>query len=49
MSDSGQQFLPNGAKLRGSENNTQWKAQIKVVLESNDLQDFILPTNKPSQ
>ena len=47
-SDSSTQFLPNGAKLRGSENYAQWKAQIKVILESKELQDFIVPASKPN-
>ncbi len=46
MSAPSHQFLPNGAKLRGSENYAQWKAQTKVVLESKELQDFILPSSK---
>lgn len=46
MSDSSQQFPPNGARLRGSENYAHWKAQMKVILVSKELQDFILPSSK---
>lgn len=47
-SNSAQQFLPSSAKLRGSENHSHCKAQIKVILASKELQDFILPNQRPT-
>jgi len=41
--------LPNAFKLRGSENYTQWRTRVKLILQSKGLQDFILSTNAKTE
>ena len=42
--------LASGAKLRGSENYSQWKSQMLVLLESKDLENYIeIATTKPEE
>src|SRR5271156_289276 len=45
MSSDNNFSLPPAVKLKGTENYPQWKSQIQVLLESKDLESYILPTN----
>ena len=45
LSDPSSLQLPSSFKLRGSDNYTQWKSRVKLILQSKGLQDFILSTN----
>ena len=43
---NGSFHLPNAFKLKGAKNYVRWKSQIKVLLESKELEKYIL-SGKP--